>query len=340
MEPSDSSPSKRWSSWHDRLHRQLLSQPTLLPYGARLLLAVSGGQDSMALLALLRDLKRLHNWELLVWHGDHGWHENSAVIATELKQWCEIQQQPITLSRAGVGSSTKGSPTSEATAREWRYGELQHLAFEQKWDVVTGHSASDRSETLLLNLARGCDLAGLSSLRPMRPLDQHQPDGPQLRRPLLGFSRKETLAICKELALPIWLDPSNADKAFDRNRIRLEVLPVLEELHPGCSQRIANFAERVSRTWDTQQELTELVLASLLNREGDMNRRELNQLSPASRRQLLHCWLHQQSVSRLNSALLQHIIEQTGLQAAPGSIDLAGGLKLIWNKEWIVIETK
>ena len=60
MEPTVPSPSKRWSRWHDRLHRQLLAEPTLLPDGTKLLLAVSGGQDSMALLALLQDLQRLH----------------------------------------------------------------------------------------------------------------------------------------------------------------------------------------------------------------------------------------------------------------------------------------
>ena len=340
MEATVPFPSKRWSRWHDRLHRQLLAEPTLLPDGTKLLLAVSGGQDSMALLALLQDLQRLHCWELLIWHGDHGWHDGSGVIASELKQWCETQRLPITLSQASSGSTTPDKPTSEAVARTWRYGELQQLASDQERDVVTGHTATDRSETLLLNLARGCDLRGLGSLRPQRPLDQHQPDGPQLRRPLLSFSRLETKAICQELDVPIWLDPSNADTAFDRNRIRLEVLPVLEELHPGCSQRIAAFAERVSRTWDTQQELTELVLASLLNKDGYMNRRKLNQLSSANRRQLLHYWLHQQSVSRLSSALLQHIIEQIRAQAAPGRIDLAGNLRLIWTKEWIAIKTQ
>jgi len=62
-----------WSPLHLRLHRQLLQKPDLLPAGAPLLVAVSGGQDSMALLALLRDLRRLHHWSLQLWHGDHGW---------------------------------------------------------------------------------------------------------------------------------------------------------------------------------------------------------------------------------------------------------------------------
>ena len=77
-----------WTSWHDRLHRRLLMQPQLLPQGSSLLLAVSGGQDSMALLALLQDLAPLHGWSLSLWHGDHRWHDGSSRIAAELSNWC------------------------------------------------------------------------------------------------------------------------------------------------------------------------------------------------------------------------------------------------------------
>ena len=342
MEPTVPSPSKRWSRWHDRLHRQLLAEPTLLPDGTKLLLAVSGGQDSMALLALLQDLQRLHRWELLVWHGDHGWHEGSAAIAFELKQWCEAQGQAITLSQAssgnGSGNTRLGKPTSEDAARTWRYGELQQLASDQGMDVVTGHTATDRAETLLLNLARGCDLGGLGSLRPQRPLAHNQPDGPQLRRPMLCFSRKETLAICEELGLPIWLDPSNEDTSYARNRIRLEILPVLEDIHLGSSQRIADLAERMSHVRDTQQELATLALAPLLNTDGALNRRELNQLSQASRRQLLEVWLHHQGANRLTSTLLNTLVVHTSPKRSPGQIDLNGDLRLTWNRQWIKLQ--
>ena len=81
-----------WLNWHDRLHRQLLQNPQLLPKGTTLLLAVSGGQDSMALLGLLRDLSDQHHWTLELWHGDHGWHPESALIASDLASWCQTQQ--------------------------------------------------------------------------------------------------------------------------------------------------------------------------------------------------------------------------------------------------------
>ena len=100
-----------WSPWHDRLHRRLLQQPKLLLQRQPLLLAVSGGQDSMALLVLLQELQRLHHWPLNIWHGDHGWHPESAVIAAELQSWCQKRDLPIQVDQA-----PQGSTTSEACA--------------------------------------------------------------------------------------------------------------------------------------------------------------------------------------------------------------------------------
>ena len=79
---------KNWTSWHHLLHKEILGNKTLIPDGANLLIAVSGGQDSMALLNLINDMKTQHNWFVNVWHGDHKWHEKSAKYALELKSYC------------------------------------------------------------------------------------------------------------------------------------------------------------------------------------------------------------------------------------------------------------
>ena len=313
-----------WSPWHNRLHRRLQQQPKLLPEDRALLLAVSGGQDSMALLVLLQELQRLHHWPLNIWHGDHGWHPESAVIAAELQSWCQKRDLPIQVDQA-----PQGSTTSEASARQWRYSQLQQRAEQLGADVVTGHTASDRAETLLLQLARGTDLAGLGALRPVRPLRNNNPDGAQLRRPLLGFSRADTAAVCRDLAIPIWEDPSNQSAAFTRNRIRTEVLPVLEQLHPGSSQRMANLSERTSQLRDTQQELIELALQPLRTCTG-LDRRRLGALQPSTRRQLLAVWLQQQGVAALNAALLEQLTDRLALSAAGGRCDLPGGWRLQW----------
>ena len=77
-----------WSKWHNRLHKILKKQRDLLPKEASLLLSVSGGQDSMALTKLILDLQKLYKWRLYVWHGDHGWHQESHEIEKNLHEWC------------------------------------------------------------------------------------------------------------------------------------------------------------------------------------------------------------------------------------------------------------
>ena len=313
-----------WTAWHDRLHRRLLQQPALLPSGSRLLLAVSGGQDSMALCALLRQLAPLHHWDLTLWHGDHGWHPDSGRFAAELSDWARGQELAIRIEQA-----EPAAVASEAAARRWRYGCLMEQASAGQRDVVTGHTATDRAETLLLQMARGTDLAGLGSLRPLRPLSADAPEGPWLRRPLLNFSRGDTAALCRELALPLWIDPSNDDPAYARNRIRLELLPVLETLHPGAERRMADLAERLSQVQDSRQELAELALQQLQQHDG-LDRRGLGRLSGPRRRQLLALWLRQQGVTGCDAALLEELSRRLAHGAAGGGCDLPGGWRLSW----------
>ena len=278
----------------------------------------------MALCALLRQLAPLHHWDLTLWHGDHGWHPDSGRFAAELSDWARGQELAIRIEQA-----EPAAVASEAAARRWRYGCLMEQASAGQRDVVTGHTATDRAETLLLQMARGTDLAGLGSLRPLRPLSADAPEGPWLRRPLLNFSRGDTAALCRELALPLWIDPSNDDPAYARNRIRLELLPVLETLHPGAERRMADLAERLSQVQDTRQELSELALQHLQRPDG-LNRRGLGRLSGSSRRQLLALWLEQQGVPNCDAALLEELSQRLALGAAGGGCDLPGGWRLSW----------
>ena len=305
--------------------------PQLLPQGSSLLLAVSGGQDSMALLALLQDLAPLHGWGLNLWHGDHGWHEGSSRIAAELSNWCLQRQLHLQVDQAAPEEVP-----SEAKARQWRYEKLAQRGCQAGADVVTGHTASDRAETMLLQLARGSDLAGLAALPSVRPLCT---DGPRLRRPLLHLQRNDTLRICQDLALPIWEDPSNQSSEFARNRVRQEVLPVLEALHPGSTQRMSDLAERVSQVRDSQTELSQMAL-ELLQTAAGLDRRGLGVLNPASRRLLLAQWLQQQGVPALPASQLDELSKRLDNGAPGGAADLAGGWQLSWKGGELVLQQR
>ena len=247
-------PGKSWSGWHARLHRALLAQPSLLPRGVPLLLAVSGGQDSLCLLRLLVDLQRLHGWTLHVFHGDHRWHGTSAATAEAVRNLCTTWDLPCHLRVATTRAA------GEAAARHWRYGVAAELCRELGCGhLVTGHTATDRAETLLFNLCRGSGSRGMASLRPCRPLSP----GVALIRPLLIFTRQDTLACCEALKLPIQLDPSNADAALSRNRIRSQVLPVLEQVNPAAVRHLAACAAQLAAESDLLEQMAREALETM-----------------------------------------------------------------------------
>ena len=322
----------RWSPLHLRLHRHLLRQPALLPQGAPLLVAVSGGQDSMALAALLQDLKRLHHWDLQLWHGDHGWRPEASQQARELSRWAEHQGLRLHHDawQEGLACQADAAKRTEAAAREWRYGCLEQRARQLGCaHVVTGHTASDRAETLLLHLARGSHRRGLASL----PASRELAPGMALVRPLLVFSRGDTAQICAEFQLPIWLDSSNGDRRFSRNRIRAEVLPVLEELHPGADRRLSALAGRLAEEEQQQAELTALALEQLqsLEKPGGLKRRQLMALSPANQRRLLQAWLEATANLTLEAAPLDALLARLAPHQGPGASDLGGQWRLHWD---------
>ncbi len=330
---------KPWTIWHKRLHHELTTNPSLLPKGNSLLLAISGGQDSMALLGLLIDLRRLHNWKLHIWHGNHNWHQESTKISEGLKQWCDNRDLPFSSKKAGPHSTN-----NEAEARNWRYQnlfqEVQLLSSTNKEKpyryVVTGHTATDRTETLLINLARGADLAGLSSMKKSRSLNSSPNPKVSLVRPMLCFSRNETAQICKELNLPIWLDPTNENKNFTRNRLRLEILPVLESLYPNCTLRIAALAERLSNYKNDKDHLTSLAIKQLSRPKG-LCRNQLSELPLSLRTSLLTTWLQESGGPITTAQQIRDIGQRINKGNPPSSSHLARGWKLEWDRESIYL---
>ena len=335
---------QRWSPYHLRLHQLLRRRPELLPQGASLLVALSGGQDSMALTGLLLDLRRLHHWSLQLWHGDHRWRPESSQQAREIAAWAGGQGLELQLASwewqatdlqstdqqsTDQQSTNQQQPPSEASARAWRYAGLVECAQQRGCGhVVTGHTASDRAETLLLNLARGSDRRGLASLREQRPLAE----GLQLVRPLLIFSREETARICQMLQLPIWLDSSNAELRYSRNRVRSAVLPVLEELHPGATRRIGGTAARMAADLQGELELLDLALQPLSSGPRSLRRQPLIRLEAANQRRLLHHWIARNSGLVLTAAALDKLLSRLTCYKGLGQVDLAGDWHLTWNK--------
>ena len=327
-----------WSNWHDRLHKKLLDNQKLVPKGASLLLSVSGGQDSMALLKLFLDLQRLHEWKIHVWHGDHGWHNKSRQIAKELNQWCEKENLDFHCDHA-----MKEKTKTEKTARDWRYEYLakraNDLSLEEQSSpcqyVLTAHTSSDRAETFIMNLARGSDLAGLTSLREERLLIENI----QLVRPLLNFSRDETYQICKELKIPIWKDPTNEELIFKRNKVRQVVLPILEDMYKGCSLRITSLAERLQYYQEDQKALSLLAVQAIASKEG-LCRQKLKNLPSTARATLLAKWLENLGTPNISTKKIEALSKHIGNGKSDGQLQLSNEIQITWSNQSVKLINK
>ena len=331
---------RSWSKWHMRLHKRLKQNKSILPVNSKLLLAISGGQDSMALLQLIIDLRRLYKWQVEVWHGDHQWHTKSRQIKEELKLWCLNKQIPFHSNKAN-----KEEVANEEKARDWRYKNLllkanllssNNICFPYI-RVLTGHTATDRAETIIMNLARGTDLIGLGTLKEQRTLENKI----DLVRPLLIFTRNETLEICKEFNLPIWIDPSNENINLTRNKIRKEVLPILNSIYKGADSRIAALASRFETFSEDQQALAKIAIEFCQEKEiNSLSRKKLINFTSSIRKIILSKWLKMLRVKRVTALQIEEINTRISKSNPPGSIHLHGNCLVRWDKKNIYLSIK
>jgi tRNA(Ile)-lysidine synthase len=209
------------------------------------LVAVSGGSDSVALLRGLAAIRIAGPGRLVVGHFNHGWRgqesEADEQFVTSLAAQLEL---PTEVGQAARSTSSSGpdprdgrkSKRTEAAARRARYRFLEETATRLGARyVVTAHTADDQAETILQRIIRGTGIAGLAGIRRARPL------GPAvtLLRPVLEFRRCELRAYLQSLGQEFREDASNADRRFTRNRIRHELLPLLtEHYYPGAAESL------------------------------------------------------------------------------------------------------
>ena len=318
---------KNWSSWHHQLHKEILTKKILIPKGSNILISVSGGQDSMALLTLINDLKKLHNWSISVWHGDHQWHEKSSLYALELKDYCEDKNISFSFDQAN-----KESISSEEKAREWRYKKLCERAKtllnknQQKHNIylLTGHTSSDNAETFILNLSRGSNFAGLSNIESKRLIENQI----YLIRPILIFSREDTKQFCNDMKIPVWEDPTNSDLKLKRNLVRKKIIPTLEVIYPGCSERINNFSQKMSKYNNERNDLSELAYLYCKDVKG-IDRNLLNGMCIEARCTILNRFMKEISAKQCSSKNLTKLA--TSIHAKnKGQINLQEFLKIVF----------
>ncbi|MBQ3881808.1 MAG: tRNA lysidine(34) synthetase TilS [Bacteroidales bacterium] len=213
-------------------------------FEGKILLAVSGGVDSMCMAYLF-----LHSKLTGIREGFEIAHCNFQLRGEEsegdermVKEWCSSNRVPFHSKRFDtVGYAKDNGISIEMAARELRYEWFESLATLGEFDAVAvAHNANDNAETMLLNLVRGTGLRGITGMEVVSPLPVSSPNGMLLIRPLLQIPRKEILACAEKNGIPYREDKTNLSDEYKRNRIRHKVIPVLEELNPSLLATLAS----------------------------------------------------------------------------------------------------
>lgn len=289
-----------------------------LEAGDRVLVAVSGGADSLALAAaILRESKALAITPIAVTI-DHQLQSGSGDQAEKVESQLKEMGYEKVLCKKVVVTTESGL---EAGARDARYQALSACAEEEKAaKVFLGHTRDDQAETVLLGLARGSGTRSLSGMAIENGI---------YIRPLLGITRSETVAACREIGVEPWNDPHNGNTEFSRVRVRTEVLPIMEEkLGPGIAAALSRSAAILRDDADAldaiaHDEISQLDLCSL-----DCQR--LSSLARAIRSRVLRAALYAAGAPS-GSITADHLAAVEALVTSwhgQGALSLPGGVKV------------
>ena len=204
--------------------KKTINKYRMLESGERVIVGVSGGPDSMALLYVLNQIKKRYNVVLKVAHLNHGFRgEEARREAQFVEEMAQKLELPFALRSFDVPSYKKTSSlSSQEAAREVRYQFLEEVREQFKASkIALGHNADDQAETLMMWLLRGSGLRGLSGIPPVR-------EG-VIIRPLIETTREEIEAFIKERGIPFVIDSSNKETKYLRNRLRHEIFPLLRK---------------------------------------------------------------------------------------------------------------
>ncbi len=275
---------------------EFVTEQKLLSPGDRVLVAVSGGPDSVALLDLLYDLRKELTLHLEVAHLQHGMRgEEAREDARLVAALAETLKVPFHLKEVNIPEMKKsaGKGNLEALAREERYRFFTAIARERDLNkIATAHTLDDQAETVLMWFLRGCGTKGLSGMSPLRRhACQNSNAAPALVRPLLGISKAEILDYLRERRLAYRIDKTNEDAALLRNWIRLRLLPqITDKIDTRWPERLARQAALLRDEDLLLDRLAKIELEKLRAPEG-LERKLLMEQEPALQRRILRSWI-------------------------------------------------
>ncbi|MEN8143931.1 MAG: tRNA lysidine(34) synthetase TilS [Gemmatimonadota bacterium] len=310
-----------------RFRDHLACHEQLIPAGSRVLVGLSGGPDSMALLHLLVDVRARLGLRLTAAHFDHDARDTSAAEARQVVRWAESLGVPCR-----VGRPSQPLRSAHADWRDARYAFLHSTAQSENCSrVATAHHQDDQVETVLFRLIRGTGTAGLAGI----PSRRHT-----IVRPLLPFRRGELHAYVSKRGISHYRDPSNADPRWARARIRWQIRPALETrvrqaggppaAVAGALLRVAEQAGRLEAAFAVHDEQ---VLESVLVGAGEeaaaasLDLKRVRDLSPHDQARLIRR-LARRLDTQLTAGGTRAAVEFISYCGSGASVDMGGGLTL------------
>ena len=265
----------------------LVREYQMIRPGDRVVCAISGGADSVALLFALYLLKEKLGITLEAAHFNHRLRgEESDRDELFVRRFCQQYDIPLQVGSADVKAGKKGL---EAAARDARYAFLETLDGK----IATAHTADDNAETVLMHMVRGTGLKGLGAISPIRG---------KLIRPMLLVTREQVMAFVEEYHLQYVQDSSNDTDAFLRNRLRRHVMPLLKQENPRLSENLSAMALRLRQD--------EQLLRPEQSSDEGLDVAAVSSLPPALRNRVLADFLKRSGVKEPNSS---HIAQAEAL---------------------------
>jgi tRNA(Ile)-lysidine synthase len=321
----------------------------IIPAGAKIVCAVSGGLDSMALLHGLLAVNEIRDrrWNLHVAHLDHRLRSDSAADARFVSDHAAQLHLECTESVRDVASEACSQGESiEQAARRIRYRFLEETANRNGAAfVAAGHHADDQAETILHRLLRGTGLRGLAGMPATRPI--HLGSTIQLVRPLLGFTRAELASYGERQGIPFRHDASNDDvAAATRNRIRHDVLPLLREVvNPDVTSALLRLAEQARRADEAILAMAGLALGHVRVEERGPNliisARSLAALPRAVQSEIVLTVLDRLLAPRadLGFERVEAVLELIAADGRRRTIELPGGVRAIRRGRYLCFQS-
>lgn len=292
----------------------------------KVLLAISGGIDSMVLLHLFAHLPLTQRPQLMVASVNHGMRVQGANDVAHVKKWCQVYHIPFY-----TNSIIPKHLNSEEEARTYRYGFFQHLVDEQACDyLVTAHHASDQVETILFKLIRGSSLQGISGMSVLRQWYKTC----QLARPLLPYTKQDIERYAKEKHLAFVVDETNEQLNYTRNRIRKLIVPQLENEQDNLCQHFADFSQDLKDVLSIVRESVASVYDHVCI-DNRLHKIELLKYTLPMQKEIIAKWLRDNHVLERHHVI--SIIDLLQTQQGEKKIQLSVQLWCVLSYDWLIL---